>query len=165
MVMEQNPHKIVLRSDRLAVSIATPGSFYRGTRFDWTAFITQVMLNGRPAFPPERSPSPGHTFCVTESFVPERGSGGVGMCNEFGIETPVGYDDARPGEAFPKIGVGLLTRPETPQDAPYHFFYPYAIAQEFPVHVETETDLVKFTVEPLECRGYAAQLTKTVSVN
>ncbi|MBN2005683.1 MAG: hypothetical protein JXA21_20165 [Anaerolineae bacterium] len=144
--------------------MATPGSIYRGTRFDWTAFITQVTLDAVPFGVPGVKPSPGHTFCVAESFAPERGTGGVGLCNEFGIEMPVGYDDAHPGETFPKIGIGLLARPENPPDAPYQFFRPYAIAQEFPVSIEARDNWARFTVEPLACRGYAARLVKTVSV-
>lgn len=158
-----NSDKIVLRSNRLTVVVAAPGSFYRGTRFDWTTFITQVTLDAAPFR--NGAPAPGHTFCVAESFVPEQGTGGIGLCNEFGIEMPVGYADARPGETFPKIGIGLLTRPEHTPDAPYHFVHPYSIAQEFPVHIETGNTWARFTTEPLECRGYAVRLTKTVSLD
>jgi len=140
---------IVLQSDRLTVEIAQPGSIYGGTRFDWTSFITQVTLDKT------------HTFCVPESLEPGQGSGGVGLCNEFGIEEPVGYDDAQPGDAFPKLGIGLLARPD---DAPYNFFRPYEIVEPFPIHVMAEAARATFTVEPLDCRGYAVRLTKTVTV-
>lgn len=140
---------IRLRSDRLDVEIAPPGFAYRGTRFDWTAFITQVTLDGR------------HTFCVPESYEPGQGTGGVGLCNEFGIDVPIGYDDAQPGDRFPKLGIGLLIRPD---DAPYRFARPYEIAERFPVQIDAAAERVRFTVEPLECRGYAARLEKTVSV-
>jgi hypothetical protein len=144
----KNP-PIVLGSDRLAVEIAQPGTVYSGTRFDWTGFITQVTLDG------------AHTFCVPESLTPGRGSGGVGLCNEFGIEEVIGYDEAQPGDPFPKLGIGLLARPD---DAPYNFFRPYEIVAPFPIHVSASTSQAMFTVEPLECRGYAARLTKMVMV-
>jgi hypothetical protein len=140
---------IHLRSDRLAVEIAAPGTVYRGTRFDWTGFITQVTLDGQ------------HTFCVPESLQPGRGTGGVGLCNEFGNEMAIGYADAQPGDLFPKLGIGLLTRPD---EAQYSFLRPYAIAQPFPIRVETAPDRVHFAVEPLDCRGYAVRLDKTVTV-
>jgi hypothetical protein len=140
---------IHLNSDRLAVEIAHPGSVYAGTRFDWTAFITQVTLDGT------------HTFCVPESLEPGQGTGGIGLCNEFGIDMPIGYDDARPGDRFPKLGIGLLVRPD---EAPYRFMQPYEIAERFPIHIEASTDEVRFVVEPVECRGYAARLAKTVAV-
>lgn len=140
---------IRLSSDRLTVDLAEPGSVYRGTRFDWTGFITQVTLDGR------------HTFCVPESLEPGQGTGGIGLCNEFGIELPVGYADAQPGDSFPKLGIGLLVRPD---DQDYRFMHTYEIAQLFPVQVETENDKVRIVIEPVNCRGYAARLVKTITV-
>ncbi|MGC9395635.1 MAG: hypothetical protein ACP5J4_12350 [Anaerolineae bacterium] len=140
---------IVLRSDRLTVEIAQPGSVYRGTRFDWTAFITQVTLDET------------HTFCVPESLELGQGTGGIGLCGEFGIEEPVGYDDAQPGDPFPKLGIGLLARPD---EQPYNFFRPYEIVAPFPIHVTSNATQATFTVEPLDCRGYAVRLTKMVTV-
>jgi hypothetical protein len=140
---------IVLQSDHLTIEIAQPGSVYSGTRFDWTSFITQVTLDGT------------HTFCVPESLEPGQGSGGVGLCNEFGIEEPIGYDEAQPGDPFPKLGIGLLARPD---DAPYNFFRPYEIVAPFPIRVMTGSTQAMFTVEPVDCRGYAVRLTKMVTV-
>jgi hypothetical protein len=140
---------VLLRSDRLTVEIAWPGTAYAGTRFDWTGFITQVTLDGE------------HTFCVPESLQPGQGSGGIGLCNEFGIERPIGYDDAQVGEPFPKLGIGLLTRADKGR---YNFFRPYEIAQPFPIDVQAVAGAVTFVVEPVDCRGYAARLEKTVSV-
>lgn len=153
MTIMSSENSIVLQSERLAVTMAAPGSGYRGTRFDWTGFITQVTL--------ATAPGREHTFCVMESYVPGQGTGGVGLCNEFGIEMAIGYDDARPGELFPKLGIGLLTRPDA---APYDFLRPYPIAALFPVQVETGATQATFTVAPLDCRGYAARLVKTVAV-
>ncbi|HQI85792.1 MAG TPA: hypothetical protein PKV20_14530 [Anaerolineae bacterium] len=140
---------IVLRSHRLTVEIAQPGSVYSGTRFDWTGFITQVTLDK------------AHTFCVPESFEPGQGTGGVGLCGEFGIEEVIGYDEAQPGDPFPKLGIGLLARPD---EQPYNFFRPYEIVAPFPIHVTTGPTQATFTVEPVECRGYAVRLTKTITV-
>lgn len=140
---------IVLRSDRLAVEIARPGSAYGGTRFDWTAFITQVTLDGV------------HTFCVPESLTPGQGTGGIGLCNEFGIERPVGYDDAQPGESFPKLGIGLLVRAD---DEPYTFMRPYEFVLRFPVDIDVTPEGARFFVGPVDSRGYAVRLEKNVSV-
>lgn len=136
-----------INSPRLEVEIAQPGTVYRGTRFDWSAFITQVTLDGK------------HTFCMPESLESGQGTGGIGLCCEFGNEWSVGYDDAQPGEVFPKIGIGLLKRPD---EGPYNFFRPYEIQEIFPIQVETETSHANFTVEPVDCRGYAARLKKSV---
>jgi hypothetical protein len=140
---------ITLESNRLAVEIADPGAVYTRTRFDWTGFITQVTLDGQ------------HTFCVPEDYDPAKGTGGIGLCNEFGNELAVGYAEAKPGEAFLKLGIGLLQRPD---EGPYNFFRPHQIVERFPIRVEASEASAVFTVEPIECRGYAARLQKTISV-
>ena len=141
--------KYELTSDRLAVDITAPGQAYAGTRFDWSGFVTQVTLDGR------------HTFCVPEDYRPGQGTGGIGLCNEFGIDQPIGFDSAKPGDPFPKLGVGLLTRLDKPD---YSFWYPHQIARNFPIAVHCEADSTTFTVEPVDCRGYAARLVKVLSV-
>jgi hypothetical protein len=141
-----------IHSDRLSVEIAQPGSVYTGPRFDWTGFITQVTLT--------TSGGNQHTFCVPESLEPGKGTGGRGICNEFGNDKAIGYTEAKPGETFPKLGIGLLRRPERPQ---YNFFFPHEIAQPFPIDTSVVENQAIFTVEPVECRGYAVRLTKTVN--
>lgn len=106
---------ITLSNDILTVEIADLGA-YKGTRFDWTGFITQVTLEQGK-----------HMFCVPESLVPGQGTGGIGLCNEFSISRAIGYDDAEVGEWFPKPGVGLLQKQE---DAP--IFLPEVI-RSFPL--------------------------------
>ena len=140
---------IILQSDRLTVEISRPGVAYHGTRFDWNGFITQVTLDGQ------------HTFCVPEDYTPGKGTGGIGICNEFGIDQPVGYDEAKPGDCFPKLGIGLLTRLDS---STYSFWDPHQIAQRFPIEMAVSKQQVTFTVQPIECRGYAARLTKQISV-
>lgn len=144
------PQPIVIKSKRLNVDIAYPGTIYHGTRFDWTGFITQVTLDNQ------------HTFCVPESYIPGKGTGGVGICNEFGIDAPVAYSSTSPGEVFPKLGIGLLKRPD---EAEYDFFRTYEITQPFPIEVTVEDEQVSFIVLPIECRGYAVQLNKTLKVS
>lgn len=149
LVPQTTTQPIILRSNRLVVQIAPPGSVYRGTRFDWTGFITQVTLDGV------------HTFCTSESLQTDRSTGGIGLCNEFGNEKPVGYADAKPGEAFPKLGIGLLQRPKAEQ---YSFMRKYNIIQAFPVSYNATPDMLSIQVDPIDCRGYAVRLKKTVMV-
>lgn len=141
---------IVLKSDRLTVEIAVPGTNYRRTRFDWSGWVSQAILDGET------------TFCVEESLVPGEGTGGGGLCNEFGNGEPIGYDDCAVGESFPKLGVGLLTRPD---DGRYDFFRPFGL-EPFETTYETAADgrSVVFRQAPKPCRGYAAELVKTLSV-
>ncbi|WP_274648875.1 hypothetical protein [Paenibacillus humicola] len=140
---------IVLRSGDLKAEILEPGT-YRGSRFDWTGFIRQVtLLQG------------GHTFGGVESQVPGKGSGGLGLCNEFGIDAPLGYEEAEIGGKFPKPGIGLLTR--TGEEA-YNFFRPYE-TEPFPVRTEHGGDFVRFVQDPLPINGYAFRLEKEIRVH
>jgi hypothetical protein len=140
---------IILQNNRLKVEVAAPGTGYRGTRFDWTGFITQVTLDGT------------HTYCVPESYTEGQGTGGVGLCNEFGIDMAIGYEDARPGDLFLKLGVGLLQKPDTTE---YSFTRPYPIVFPAPVEIQADDEQVRFTMEAEKCRGYAARLTKTLCI-
>jgi hypothetical protein len=138
-----------IENERLAVDIGEPGE-YAGSRFDWTGFIRQVTLKGAQR----------HTFCIDESLIPGKGTGGTGLCGEFGIDRPVGYDEAKPGGTFPKIGIGLLTRQD---EARYDFFRPYPV-RPFPVRTAVSADAASFACEPLESDGYAVRLNKTLSL-
>lgn len=139
---------IRIESESLTVEIGKPGN-YTGSRFDWTGFIKQVTLRDY-----------GHTFCTVESHKPGQGTGGKGLCNEFGIRAPIGYDNVEIGQQFPKIGVGLLTRTN---EKPYDFFSNYAV-DPFVVHTDTTTDSVRFVSEAKNCRGYAVIFEKVISV-
>jgi hypothetical protein len=139
----------ILSNGILTVEIAEPGT-YKGTRFDWTGFITQVTLEEGK-----------HTFCVPESLMPGKGSGGIGLCNEFAISRAIGYDEAAAGEWFPKPGIGLLQKLD---DAPYDFFRTYPLIP-FKITVEKSGQAVTYTVHPEECRGYSMLLTKRISLD
>lgn len=144
-----NEQVLALESPRLRVEMALPGAMYQGSRWSWSGFITQATLDNR------------HTFCTSEGEE-EGSSRGIGLCNEWGIFAPVGYDSARAGERFPKLGVGLLTRPD---DKPYNFTRPYEI-EPFERRIEhaASTSSVQIVTEPLECRGYAARLREVFGV-
>jgi hypothetical protein len=101
-----------------------------------------------------------HRICRPESPDPSRGTGGIGLCGEFGIEEPIGWDEAAPGEHFPKLGVGLLQKRE---DSRYRFHHKHRV-EPFPMDIETTATAVRFRVAPIPCRGYAAELEKDVSL-
>lgn len=133
----------------LTVDIAEPGD-YNGTRFDWTGFITQVTLEDGK-----------HTFCVPESLHAGKGSGGIGLCNEFGISRAIGYAEAAAGEWFPKPGVGLLQKTDT---GAYDFMATYPL---IPAEIKTESSRheILYKVKSEECRGYGMLLSKRISLH
>lgn len=139
-----------LSNEQLVVDIAKLGEPYRGSRFEWAGFITGIkLLRGN------------HTFCVEESRTPGEGTGGQGLCSEFGIVKPVGYNEAKAGELFPKLGIGLLTRPD---DAEYQFFREYAV-KPFEVEVrQASNEMIEFVALPRESHGYAVKIVKRISI-
>lgn len=139
---------LMIGSGRLEVEIARPGRVYKGSRFDWTGFITRITLDKR------------HNFCVPEQYERNKGTGGIGFCNEFGIDMTPGYEEAGIGGSFTKIGIGLLRRVSA---GPYEFHRPYDI-EPYPVQMSCDGQSAKFTMEPVECSGYAVRLEKTVRV-
>jgi len=139
----------ILSNGILTVEIADVGA-YNGTRFDWTGFITGVTLEHG-----------GHTFCVPESLVAGQGSGGMGLCNEFGISRAIGYEEAEAGEWFPKPGVGLLQKQS---DEAYAFYGDYPLLP-FTIQEETSQHSITYTVQPMECRGYSMRLVKKITLN
>jgi hypothetical protein len=102
-----------------------------------------------------------HTFCTNEFTDPGKiHIGGRGFNNEFGIVSPIGYEECFPGQWFHKIGTGMLKR-----DAePYSFLKQYEL---LPVETEFESSFEKavFTVKSTDLNGYAYNLIKTISLN
>lgn len=141
--------KLTLHNERLTVELERPGSAYTGSRFDWTGWVSSIVLDGT------------YRFASVESHDPGQGSGGYGLCNEFGIEQAIGYADCPVGGQFPKLGVGLLTRQD---EGDYNFFRPQPIEPFVMKAIQEADDRVRFEVEARDCRGYAARLNKTVSV-
>lgn len=137
-----------LSSDRLNISVDNPGSSYRGPRFDWTGICLQVVLDDK------------HTFCATESCDDYKGTKGIGLSGEFGIATPVGYDDVPVNDTFPKIGVGLLKRRHTGK-------YSHMEEYEFSPHsieIEAAGSSMVFKMHNFSHAGFGWDYTKTLTV-
>jgi hypothetical protein len=139
-----------LENGILHLTIEEPGKVYNHSRFDWTGNISQILFESK------------YSFCSAETsreFDCKRH--GQGLFNEFGITQPIGYDDCAPGEKFPKIGVGLLTKKSA--DA-YSFFQIYKI-DPFDIQIEKGEQWIRFTVFPRDCRGYSAKLIKQIGLS
>ena len=126
--------KTTLSNGKLTVVVFLPDAekgYYRSTRFDWAGIIPCVSLNGHRFF--------GEWF--VGAYDPMRNDAVVGPAEEFRIDDGVlghypassplltinsqaiGYDEAKPGDAFLKPGVGILKKID---DQPYstHTIYP-----------------------------------------
>lgn len=141
---------ILLKNNYLNLEINEPGMEYRGTRFDWTGQIVQITYLNK------------HTFCTSEKLnEPSNKNQGQGLYNEFGIDMPVGYDECRTGEKFPKIGVGKLTKES---DSRYDFFYHYPLEPYSFTHT-VKTSEVSFSCKSHSNDDYAFHLEKTVQLD
>lgn len=143
---------ISLKNDRLLVEIAKPGTMYAGSRFDWTGFITQVRLDDR------------HSFGAYESTVPGEGSGGVGFCNEFGLDHPIGYDEAYVGEGYLRVGIGtVLKYDDRPGDRVQ--MLSLKIAERAEISCEHTESEAFFRAKNPEINGYRCELEKRISLS
>ncbi len=135
---------ITLQNDKLNIQILVPGSSYKRSRFDWSGICQQVTLDG------------AHPFCSREATDGDPGTEGIGLIDEFGITTPIGYPDIEVGEWFPKIGVGFLQKIK---NEPYNFFADYPI-QPAPFKVEQLPNrVVSFTQNCESAWGWNLQKT------
>lgn len=114
-----NTESILLGDNHFQVAITTPLTACMdkyGPRFETLGAVTAIRLEGE-------------SFCIHE-----------GLSDEFNIEgdlPPPGYDEAKPGESFMKIGVGELIRTD---DGAYDFEHPYPVQQLAPVTEQLHHD-------------------------
>lgn len=137
---------IEIKSSRLKVRLSERGEYYRGSRFDWSGFITDVTLDGQ------------YNFCADESLIKGTGSGGRGLCNEFGIHDPIGYAEAKAGDGFPKLGIGILEKTDSDD---YNFFKAYPITP-FECETAAAESSVVFTIYSKDCNGYSVSYQKEI---
>ena len=118
--------------------------FYRGTRFDWSGVIPSVEYKGHQYH--------GLWF---DNYNPTTHDAIMGPVEEFG---PLGYEEAKTGENFVKIGVGSLIKPD---DRPYTFSRFYNIAHGGKRKIKKSQHQVIFTHSFADKR-YAYEYVKTV---
>lgn len=139
------PH--ILKNDLLEVHIDLPYEQYNLSRFDWTGKISQVFYKGKS---------------LTDSEIlnlPEGEQAGKGFYNEFGIDQPVGFEEAEMGGWFIKIGIGALRK--TKQIYLFHDTH-HVMAADFEVE-GSEEKLISTCESPLT-NGYAYMLRKEVEL-
>jgi hypothetical protein len=137
--------------------------YYRGTRFDWSGVIYSLQYKGHDYYGPwyGKQRSDVHDFIYEGAdIVAGAASAIAGPVEEFSTDgTALGYDEARPGEAFVKIGVGGLRRPDA---APYDRYRQYDVLDPGKWTVRSSGDHVEFIQELNGPNGYAYVYRKTV---
>ena len=142
-----------LSNGTIDMQVYTPDAaegFYRGIRFDWSGMIAGVQYEGHRFYGPWRSP-----------HQPEGNDFVTGPAEEFAMESPMGYDEAKPGETFVKVGVGILERVDKKD---YHFFGRYPLVKAGDWTVESGDDWVEFRQELPAPRGWGYRYTKRIQL-
>jgi hypothetical protein len=136
--------------------------FYRGTRFDWSGVVADLEYGGHTFYGPWFSatdPSVSDFVYRGDDIVAGPCSAITGPVEEFGT---LGYDEAKAGGVFLKIGVGLLRKPD---DQPYSGYHLYDIVNGGKWSVQTGKDFVEFTQELNDSvSGYGYVYKKRVSL-
>ncbi len=135
--------------------------FYRATRFDWSGVIFSLEYAGHNYYGPwfTKYDPPVRDFTSTpEDITVGAASAITGPAEEF--QRPIGYDTAKPGETFLKVGVGILRKPD---DKAYSAYLPYEIVNGGKWAVQKGADFVTFTQTLAdEATGYGYVYVKTV---
>jgi hypothetical protein len=102
--------------------------YYQATRFDWSGLITSLVYKGHDYY--------GQWY---ENYSPTTHDAVMGPVEEF---QPVGFKESEAGGSFLKIGVGVLTKPDTTS---YSSFKLYPIANHGTWKVSKKEDQIQFT--------------------
>ena len=140
--------------------------FYRGTRFDWSGVIGSLKFAGHEFYPPwfQRTDSAVHDFIYDGADIVAGPCTAItGPAEEFISDgKALGFDEAKIGGTFIKIGVGVLRRPD---DQPYDPYRLYSVADGGLWTVNSQADSVEFRQELAHtATGYAYDYRKTVSL-
>ncbi len=137
----------LLRNKNLEIEIDFPLENYNFSRFDWTGKIVSAKYRNI-------------TFASAEDpNDPNQNHLGKGFYNEFGIESPLGFDETKIGDWFHKMGVGLLQK----ENAHYSFHTPYKVKPaEF--HTSIQANQVELTCISALVNGFAYELRKKIEL-
>lgn len=121
--------------------------YYQGTRFDWAGSIASLTWKNHSYF--------GKWF---DRYDPKLHDAITGPVEEF---QSVGYDDARVGESFVRIGVGAVRKPDEPA---YGQFKTYDIVDPGTRTTTRGAGWIELTHTLGDTRGYAYEYRKRVQV-
>ncbi|MBX2822708.1 MAG: hypothetical protein KTR29_23625 [Rhodothermaceae bacterium] len=135
--------------------------FYRSTRFDWSGVIASLKYADHDFYGPWYTDSdpPVRDFEYRGSDIVTGAQSTItGPAEEF--PSPQGYQDAKPGETFVKIGVGVLRRID---DSKYNPYANYEIVDSGTWTSRPRADAVEFQQEVMDpASGYGYRYQKTV---
>lgn len=119
--------------------------FYRATRFDWAGVVSSLRYKNHEYF--------GQWYNKHDPKVHDAIQGPVEAFD------PIGYDLAKPGETFIKIGVGTIRKINT---NPYRFTSPFEIVDGGEWKVRARKNRIDFTHTLDDGSGYSYIYKKTL---
>ncbi|MDJ0778568.1 MAG: hypothetical protein QNJ85_11950 [Gammaproteobacteria bacterium] len=144
---------VVLDNGELQALVYLPDAgrgYYRGSRFDWSGIVARVELRGHRFYAP-----------LHARHDPVRHDALAGPAEEFAMFAPMGYAEAGAGEAFVKIGVGLLRRLDS---ADYRFDAPYPILHAGDWRIESTAASIDFEQQLVTDSGWGYRYLKRVQL-
>lgn len=158
------PPRAEIQNKQLRVTVYLPDAksgFYTGTRFDWSGIISDLQFAGHHLYRPwfaSTDPSVRDFTYKDADIIAAPNSAMTGPAEEF--QTPLGYDTAKPGETFLKVGVGLLRKAD---DAPYAFFKHFELVDggRWTTHATANSVTFEQTIHDASS-GYGYIYTKTI---
>ena len=134
--------------------------FYQGTPFDWSGVVRSLEANGHIYYGPwftKRSETVRDFIYDGDDIVAGPCSSTMGPADEF---RPLGYEAAKPGWIFVKIGVGVLKRID---EKAYDAYTLYPVADHGKWSVKREGDSIEILhVLSDESSGYGYEYRKTL---
>jgi hypothetical protein len=156
--------QVVISNGLIEASIFLPDSdkgFYRGTRYEWSGMIRQLVFDGHTFFMPRHDQQPhdpthpDHGMSLAEEFR-------MGSRTSFSSSAYYqSYYETKPGETFVVIGIGRLKKPD---DEPYEFGGPYPVVDPGKWTVAHEERRVTFTHELSDPSGYRYRYSKVMEL-
>jgi hypothetical protein len=135
--------------------------FYKGARFDWSGIINSVEFAGHTFYGQWFSkidPTVWDVSYKDDDILVSVNTSAMGPAEEF--QTPLGYDNAKEGDSFVKIGVGVLKKRD---DTRYAFANVYDIVDHGKWTVNQTASSVEFTQKLNDkATGYAYLYKKTI---
>ena len=162
-----------ISSGDLRVKLYLPDArtgFYRASRFDWSGMIDSLVYRGHEYYGPwfqRVDPSVRDFTYDGADIVASPCTAAVGPAEEFitGADQPLGYNEAKAGGTFVKIGVGALRKPD---DSKYDRFRLYELVDGGTWTVQKTAQSIEFTqalTDPQSGYGYVYRKTVSVAKN
>jgi hypothetical protein len=163
-----DPPKAELSNGQLRVTVYLPdgkSGYYRGTRYDWSGIIGALEYKGHNFY--------GPWFARVDEKIYDYGFAGsevvaapcaamTGPAEEFQTNgTALGWDEAKAGGTFIKIGIGVLRK----DDKKYDHNLPYEIVEPGKRSIEKHGDSIVFTHELTDrSTGYGYAYRKSIQL-